>query len=400
MLGAVLLGIAPFGPPRARAQLDPMARQLLHVGYNQPLEGKTPLAVYAFYLHNQTNFIRPNLTLRAAVAPVWVDTQLGIREALGPHTDIGIILAGGGFARTYNELRLGEWEQGESFTGHGFTTGAAAFHLFNPEQRLPLYGIVALTAEGSFYSSNSDTEDDFEVPPDNTSPVARAGLRLGGQEPDFRSPFALELSAWYESRYRPQNGAYGFDGDRTLEELSQLFWGRLLARLTSPDTRHDVEFAFTAGGSVQADRLSAYRLGGMLPFSSEFPLMIPGYYHQELTARNFLLLSGNYSFAFTEKSPFRVALYGAISSLAYLDGLEYPGRSHAGIGGGLTWRAPRKDWIITAFYGYGFDALRDDSKGGHMVGALVQYDFRLEGGWEDFLAVPRLSHGLLRLFGR
>ena len=128
--------------------------------------------------------------------------------------------------------------------------------------------------------------------------------------------------------------------------------------------------------------------------------MIPGYYYQELTARNFVLLSGNYSVAITQDSPFRVALYGAIASLSYLPGLEYPDRAHAGVGGGLSWHAPRRDWIITAFYGYGFDAVRDEDKGGQMVGLLVQYDFRLEGGWERFLAVPRLSHGLLRLFGR
>jgi hypothetical protein len=386
--------------PSGHAQIDPMARQLLHVGYNQPLQGKTPLAVYAFYLHNETNFIRPELTLRAAVAPVWVDSQLGIREALGPQTDVGIILAGGGFARTYNELRLGEWEQGESFTGHGFTVGGAVYHLFNPGQRLPLSGIAAVTTEGSFYARNSDTDDDFSLPRDNTAPVVRGGLRLGGQEPDFRSPFAFEVSAWYEGRWRLQNGYYGFAGDRELEEFSQLFWCRLLARLTSPDGRHDVEFSLTSGGSAEADRLSAYRLGGMLPFSSEFPLMIPGYYYQELTARNFVLLSGNYSVAFTENSPFRLAVFGAVASLDYLDGLEYPDNSHSGVGGGISWRAPRRDWIITGFYGYGFDALRDDDRGGHMVGLLLQYDFRLEGGWERFLASPRLSHGLLRLLGR
>lgn len=396
----LLAGIVVRTAPEARAQVDPVERRLLHVGYNQPLEGKTPLAVYAFYLHNQTNFLRPNLTLRAAVAPVWVDSQLGIKGALGEHTDVGILAAGGGFARNYNELRLGEWEQGESFMGHGFTFGGALYHVFNPSQRLPLFGIVALTTEGSYYTRDSDTEDTFELPQDNLSPVGRAGLRLGGQEPDFRSPFALEVSAWYETRWRLQNGTYGFNGDRNLEELSQLFWGRILARLTSPDQRHDLEFALTAGGSFDADRFSAYRLGGMLPFSSEFPLMIPGYYLQELTATKFLLLSGNYSVALTENSPFRLAVFGAISSLSYLEGLEYPDRSHSGIGGGITWRAPRRDWIITAFYGYGFDALRDDSLGGQMVGLLLQYDFRLEGGWEDFLAVPRLSHGLLRMFGR
>lgn len=384
----------------ARGQVDPTERSLLHLGYNQPVEGRTPLALYAFYLHNQTNFLREDWTLRAAVAPVWVDTLLGWKDLLGPHTDLGILAAGGGFARNYNELRRGEWERGESFTGHGFSTGLALYHCFNPDDRLPLNGLLALTTEGAYYERDDSTRRDFTLPRDQTAPVARVGLRLGGQEPDFRSPFALELSTWYEARWRPQHGLYGFAGDRRLEELSQLFWARLLARVTSPNLRHDAEFSLTGGAGSDLDRFSAYRLGGMLPFASEFPLMIPGYYHQELTADAFVLLSGNYSFALHPGSSWRLALFGATSSISFLEGLEYSGQAHSGVGGGVSWRSRRRDWVVTGFYGYGLDALRDQSTGGHMIGLVLQYDFLLEGGWERFLATPRLSDSLLRLFGR
>ena len=44
--------------------------------------------------------------------------------------------------------------------------------------------------------------------------------------------------------------------------------------------------------------------------------------------------------------------------------------------------------------------MRDESTGGHMIGIVLQYDFLLEGGWERFLATPRVSDSLLRLFGR
>lgn len=391
---------ALFLSTTTHAQVDPTERRLLHLGYNQPIEGKTPIALYAFYLHNQTNFLREDWTLRAAVAPVWVDAQLGWKNALGPNTDLGLLAAGGGFARTHNELRLGEWEQGETFTGHGYTTGAAAYHVFNPNDRVPLFGIVAGTLEGSFYVRDDETDARFELPKDHTDPVLRAGLRWGGQEPDFRSPFALEVSAWYENRWRLQSGPYGFDGDRELEDSVQLYWGRVLGRYTTSDQRHDLEFALTSGGSIDVDRLSAYRLGGMLPFASEFPLMIPGYYHDELSARNFLLLSGNYSIGISHDNSWRFALFGAAASLDYLEGLEYPSRSHSGVGGGIGWRSPRRDWVITGFYGYGFDALRDESLGGHMVGIVLQYDFLLEGGWEGYLSSPRISQGLLRLFSR
>lgn len=386
--------------PRLHAQIDPIDRELVHLGYNQPVEGRTPLSLYAFYLHNQTNFIREDWTLRAAVAPVWFDSLLGWRGLLGPHTDLGIIAAGGGFARNFNEIRRGEWQRGESFTGHGFTAGLAAYHLFNPDQRLPLHGLVALTTEGSYYTTDGDTDSNFELPRDNTSPVARVGLRLGGQEPDVRSPFALEVSAWYEGRWRPEHGAYGFSGDRSISEASHLFWGRILGRASTEDRRHDAEIGVTIGTGVGVDRFSAYRLGGMLPFASEFPLMIPGYYHQELSADSFVLLSGNYSIGLAPDSGWRLAVFGATSRMSFIDGHDYPGASHSGVGGGISWRSPRGTWIITSFYGVGLNAEREGSMGGQMVGILLQHDFLGAGGWQRFLGTPGASHGLLRLFGR
>ncbi len=386
--------------PIAIAQIDPVPRRLLHAGYNQPLEGKSPLSLYAFYLHNQTNFLRPDWTLRAAVAPVWLESELGWLRLLGPQTDVGIIVAGGGFARTYNEIRLGKWEREETFTGHGFTLGGALYHRFNPDQQVPLSGVLKLTAEGSFYVRDDETHDDFELPPDHLSPVVRAGLRLGGQEPDLRSPLALEASLWYEGRWRPSHGDYGFDNDRTLEEFTHRAWARLLGRYTTPDSRHDINISLTGGLGMNMDRLNAYRMGGVLPFADEFPLSIPGFFYQELSARNFILLSGTYSFAFARNSPWRGTLFGATSSVSHVSGLETSERSNSGIGGGVTWRSPRRDWIISAFYGYGFDAIRDGDRGGHMLGIILQYDFLLEGGWERFLAPSQLSHDVFRVFGR
>ena len=59
----------PEGSLSVRAQIDPEKRQLVHLGYNLPLQGKGPLAVYGFYYRNQPNFLsNSNLTLRLAVA--------------------------------------------------------------------------------------------------------------------------------------------------------------------------------------------------------------------------------------------------------------------------------------------------------------------------------------------
>jgi hypothetical protein len=331
---------------------------------------------------------------------VWLDAELVWRGLLGENTDVGFIAAGGGFARTYNELRLGEWERGESFTGHGFTFGAALYHRFNPDNRLPLNGVVALTSEGSFFSRDDETDPAFELPRDHVAPVGRVGLRLGGREPDLRAPLAFEASVWYEGRWRPQNSDYGFAGDRSLEEFTHKLWGRLLGRWTSPQQRHDIEVSLTLGTGIDVDRLSAYRLGGMLPFASEFPLMIPGYFYQELSAEDFVLLSGRYAFALTDDRSWQATLFGGTANVSEIEGLEYPGKSQSGVGGGITWRSPRRDWIVSVFYGYGFDAIRHGDSGAQMVGIVLQYDFLLEGGWERYLVPSQFSHDVLRLFGR
>ena len=71
------------------AQIDPEARKLVQLGFNQSLEGAAPIAGYMFYYLNEPNFLRTNLTLRLALAPVYLDSELGIRGALGPDTDVG-----------------------------------------------------------------------------------------------------------------------------------------------------------------------------------------------------------------------------------------------------------------------------------------------------------------------
>ena len=52
------------------AQIDPARRELIQVGYNQPLQGRSPISGYAFYYRNEPNLLATNITLRLAIAPV------------------------------------------------------------------------------------------------------------------------------------------------------------------------------------------------------------------------------------------------------------------------------------------------------------------------------------------
>ena len=61
-------------PVLASAQIDPIKRDLLQFGYNQPLEGQGPMAGYALYYRNEPNFLSTNVTFRLALAPVYLDS--------------------------------------------------------------------------------------------------------------------------------------------------------------------------------------------------------------------------------------------------------------------------------------------------------------------------------------
>src|SRR5437764_14714350 len=96
-----MLAALSAGSP-CQAQIDPSKRELIQLGYNLPLEGSGPINAYAFYYLNLPQFVHTNLTLRLAVAPVYMDSELGFARALGEYTDLGVGLAGGGFADTYS----------------------------------------------------------------------------------------------------------------------------------------------------------------------------------------------------------------------------------------------------------------------------------------------------------
>src|SRR5512135_3558019 len=141
--------VCPFTAP---GQIDPVKRELFQFGYNAALEGHSPLAAYAFYYRNQPDFLRTNLTLRLSVAPTYLDSELGIRHAISEYTDVGIGLAGGGFADDYSEVRQGTFYPTESFTGHNAQTSLSVYHLFNPCQKIPLHGVVSGIAHYSVFS--------------------------------------------------------------------------------------------------------------------------------------------------------------------------------------------------------------------------------------------------------
>ena len=368
---AALGCVSPFVAP---GQIDPFPRQLIQIGYNAAVEGRAPLTGYAFYYWNKPDFLRTNLTLRLAVAPTYLDSELGISQALGPRTDLGIGVAGGGFADTYDEIRQGTFLPRESFTGHSGELSLSLYHCFNPDQLIPLNGVLRGTAHYSAYVADN-TAPSFQLPEDHGTFSVRTGLRWGGREPTLFPSLAMELSVWYEGQFRTTPGGYGFDTngfDRAYEAQSHLFWGTALLDYTLPDSQQAFFVNLTAGTSMNADRFSAYRIGALLPLVSEFPLSLPGYYYQELSVRQFVLLGGNYLVPLDPKHHWNLNFTAETAIVDYLPGLGQPGNSLSGVGGGILYRSTSVKVMVG--YAYGVDALRDGKRGANSIGILMQYD--------------------------
>ncbi len=386
-------GLVPIVAP---AQVDPVRRELFQLGYNAALEGHSPLAAYVFYYRNQPGFLQTNLTLRLAVSPTFLDSELGIRQFLGEHTDLGVGIAGGGFADSYNEIRQGKFLPEESFDGYSGEVNLSLYHLFNPGQEIPLNGVLRGIAHYSFYDNGPQTAPNFTVPENMGIFSVRTGLRWGGKEPVLYPALAMELSAWYQGEFRTAADTYGF-GDRSISPVVHLFWGEAMLAYTLPKLKHSFSLALTTGTSIDADRLSAYRMGAFLPMSAEYPLSLPGYYYQELSARSYVLLGANYIVPLDQRQRWNVSISGATALVDYLPGLEQPGNWNSGVAGGVFYTSPT--WRVMVGYGYGFNAIRSHGRGAQSIGVLLQLD--LAHAKEAFYGptTPSRNRGFQRVLG-
>jgi hypothetical protein len=375
MFGRVLLCLLWLAPILVSAQIDPVQRDLIQFGYNGAFEGHQPVAAYAFYYHNDPDFFRTNLTLRLAVAPVYVDSELGIRQAFGPNTDLGIGLAGGAFGDDYNEIHDGQYLPDESFNGSGGELSTSLYHLINPGDEIPLNFLLRGTGHYTFYSHNEATATDFQLPNDHADFSVRTGLRFGGVEPTLFPALAMEMSVWYEGHVRSHPGSYGFaDDPYYLKNQSHLFWTEAALYYTLPQSQQSFYARLTAGTSVDADRFSAYRLGGFLPLIAEYPLSLPGYFYQEISASQFVLFNANYLLPLDKEKRWNLDANLGSAVVDYLPGESQPGNWLTGVGGGILYHSPSDRWKVALDYGCGIDAIRSHGRGANSVSLLLQID--------------------------
>jgi hypothetical protein len=363
----------------AWAQIDPTRRDLIEFGYDQPLEGHAPVAAYVDYYLSRPQFGDAEHALRVAISPVYLDGELDIRHVLGPDTDVGIGVNGGGFAFDYNEIRAGRWLRDQSFTGHGGGATLALYHLFNPGAVIPLNGILQADFRYVAYVRDSHNPPAFVLPQNQPIGSFRAGLRFGGIEPVLAPAQAAELSAWYEGQVRLEPGTYGYAGDRRVQSTVHHFWARGLLTYTLPQSSRKLSLQMIGGASIHPDRLGAYRLGGTFTLASEFPLLLPGYYEGELSARNFILVNAAYAMPIDAAEHWQLGIGAATARIDYTPGLEQPRAWNTGMSVSLAYAPATAGWKASIVYGHAFDAIRNGHRGGDSVSMMMEFDLERLG---------------------
>jgi hypothetical protein len=376
VLVGALLATAVLGlPARTTAQIDPEPRLNLELGLEGPLRGDGPLSGYAFFLWNQPHFLEEDWYLRVVFAPTYVISDLVRDRWPGPGHAIGFGLGGGFFPYNFDEFRNGSHLEKESFWGHGGESTLSYYRRLKLFDKLPVEGQLRFHPQYVVYQRSGDTDHRFRLPADTAIYSSRVGVRVGGEPPELFPDLAVEVSAWYEASRRQTAEVYGFpEAPIRAESTPQQAWARAGGVFTV-STNQSARLFVTAGTSRDVDALSSYRLGSALPFRREFPLVLHGYYVDEVFASRFWLLNASYRFPLWPGSRrVRLQLSFDYARVGYLEGHALPRRNLRGVGADLSIALTKWATLVLG-YGYGWDAPRGRGFGGHEANSLIEFKF-------------------------
>jgi hypothetical protein len=115
-------------------------------------------------------------------------------------------------------------------------------------------------------------------------------------------------------------------------------------------------------------------MGGGLRLRAEFPLLLHGYYVEEVFARKYLLMNFAYRFPiWPGQDLVHLQLLGDYARVDYVQGHSLPRSNLAGVGANLSVAIMKRVDLVVG-YGYGINAPRGHSFGGQEFDA--QFEFK------------------------
>jgi hypothetical protein len=355
--------------------MDDETRRYIEGGVEVPLKGNGPTAGYGYLFYTRPHFLAEDLYLRLVVPPGYFISELILDHFPSQNSALGVGVSGGFFAESQTEFRDGRYESAESFTGDS-AGGTLAYYLRGPKifGVLPMEGQIRANPKYVWYDRSDGTSRYFRLPENTAIYDARAGIRLGGVPPELFPKVAMELSVWHTLSYRANAGHYGFAQEpQESDHFTQRTWTRLGVTYTFGPQQ--VSAFFNAGIAENADALSTFRMGGGLRLRAEFPLLLHGYYVEEVFARRFWLTNLAYRFPiWPGQDLVHLQLLADVAQVDYIQGHHLPRSTLAGVGVNLSVAVTKRIDLVVG-YGYGINAPRGQSFGGQEFDAQFQFKY-------------------------
>jgi hypothetical protein len=354
--------------------IDAESRTFIEGGVETPLKGNGPLTGYGYLFYTRPHFLDQDLYLRVVVPPGYFISELIKDHWPSQNSAVGIGLSGGFFAESQTEFLDGHYEKDQSFNGDS-AGGTLAYYLRGVKIGgvLPMEGQIRVNPKFVWYDRTSDTSHSFRLPENTAIYDARVGIRLGGVPPELFPNAALELSLWQTFSYRDKAGQYGYPGQpQESEHFTQRTWTPMGGIFTFSGTQASA--FLNAGIAENTDPLSAFRMGGGLRLRAEFPLLVHGYYVEEIFAGKFLLVNFAYRFPiWPGQDLVHLQLLADYARVDYVRGHSLPRSNLAGVGANLSVAIMKRVDLVVG-YGYGINAPRGRSFGGQEFDA--QFEFK------------------------
>jgi hypothetical protein len=355
--------------------MDAETRTYIQAGVETPLRGNGPLTGYGYFFATRPHFLHEDLYLRVVIPPGYFISELIRDHWPSQNSAVGVGISGGFFAESQTEFQNGRYEKDASFNGNS-AGGTLAYYLRGLKigGLLPAEGQIRANPKYVWYDRTGDTSRRFRLPENTAIYDMRAGIRLGGVPPELFPNAALELSVWHALSYRDTAGRYGLpERPQEAEHLTQRTWTRLGGIFTFWGTQASA--FLNAGIAEDTDALSAFRMGGGLRLRAEFPLLLHGYYVEEIFARRFWLVNLAYRFpVWPGQDRVHLQLLADYARVDYVRGHSLPRTGLAGVGANLS-VALTKRITLAVGYGYGIDAPRDHRFGGHEVDTQLEFKY-------------------------
>lgn len=369
----LLLSVCLLVASRAVAQVDIEHRRTLSLqtGYTASAGDETLSGVGLFWF-NENHYPTTNTALRVVYAGIYLDAELSYYVAGNTNTAAGVGGGGGMFSNGLTPYRDGALLKAQTFYGDSGNARVFLNQTIPNPTPLPLNLRATYAATGLFYRHTGDTEN-FTLPSDHLVQTILGELRFGAIEPGLTARRGAALYVAAEANYRNGFTAFGPVGaEFPVETEYERLFGSLALKLPVRDTTFYGRLAGGAGDHL--DEISAWKLGGNLVNLDYYALTLHGYYTREILAQDFALANFVVSQKLADWHNLTGHLYAdwaLAHTVAPQDGQWH---NYTGLGVGLGCRVFANIDLLVS-YGYGINALRDGTHGGHEIALALEKQF-------------------------